>query len=126
MNKIHEKGSVTIFTLVFIALLLLFVPVIIDAGILLNTHAQLQNAADAAALAAMQEFFLGGNCETAAKTYARLNGAQLIELKIGEDHVVAKTRKVPQLIFVNHFGVGTPDLTALGKAEVTDVEHQTF
>lgn len=126
MNKIHEKGSVIILTLVFVALLLLFVPVIIDVGLLLNTHAQLQNASDAAALAAMQEFFLGGNYETAAKTYARLNGAQLIELKIGEDHVIAKTRKVPRLIFVNHFGVGIPALTAVGKAEATDVEYQTF
>jgi uncharacterized membrane protein len=126
MNNICEKGGITILTLVFVALLLLFVPVIIDTGILLNTHVQLQNAADAAALAAMQEFFLGGSYQTAAQTYARLNGTQLVDLKVFTDSVIAKTRKAPPLIFVNHFGIRVPDLTALGKAELKDVEDQTY
>lgn len=126
MNKIHEKGSVTILTLAFVALLLLFVPVIIDVGLLLDTHVQLQNAADAAALAAMQEFFLGGSHGAAAQTYARLNGAQLVDLKVFTDSVIAKTQKVPRLIFVPHFGVKIPELSAVGKAELKDVQDQDY
>lgn len=117
-----ERGSVTILAVAVIALLLMLVPVIVDIGLFLNARAQAENAADAASLAAAQEFFFEGDCEQSASAYARANGAKLVDLVVYPDAVVAKTEIRPKTIFVSRLGVTPSSVNGLGKAEIKFVK----
>lgn len=117
-----ERGSVTILAVAVIALLLMLVPVIVDVGLFLNTRAQAQNAADAASLAAAQEFFFEGDYEQSASAYARANGAKLVDLVVYPDAVVAKTEIRPKTIFVSRLGITPSSVNGLGKAEIKFVK----
>ncbi len=95
-----------------------------DVGLRLSAHQQAQNAADAAALAAVQESFplfaTGVGPELAARKYAAANGATVDEIKItkGGQRVEARVSVHPQSLLLEKLGIGPEKVSSLSAAEV--------
>jgi uncharacterized membrane protein len=82
-----ERGSVTIITVVLVALVLTLGLFLFDMMVFLRARGEAQTAADAAAKAAGLElsplFGVGNDPRTAAALYAGMNGAELIGCSLG-------------------------------------------
>jgi Flp pilus assembly protein TadG len=87
LSKVHnrerrERGQTLIFLVLAMPVFLAIIALVIDGSMLLVKKRALQNAADAAALAAAQDWPLGGSCvggclttlQTRADTYSNKNG----------------------------------------------------
>lgn len=79
----NERGAVAVLVALFMLIFITLLAFVVDVGTVYATRSQLQNAADAAALAAVRDLPLAsGNCSTApnstacvtARTYAASNG----------------------------------------------------
>jgi len=72
----YENGQVLVLVALLMVILIGFTGVIVDVGVMQMTKANLQNAADAAAIAGAQKLPNKTTAENTAKDYAELNGAE--------------------------------------------------
>ncbi len=72
----RRRGAVAILTLIILVVLLGFTALTVDVGHMYNVRAELQNAADAAALAAIQMFPDESLARKTARDFANLNYSQ--------------------------------------------------
>lgn len=98
-----------------------------DVGFYLAAKHQAQNAADAAALAAVQQAFplfaTGDEPQPAAKRFASMNGASLdsIEVAPGGERAQVEVAVKPHSLMLRKLGIGPGKVKARAAAEV-DVE----
>lgn len=116
----NERGGVSILAVTIVCLLLSLAPALVDAGLLLTAKAEAESAADAAALAATQEFFLGGDPGEAAARYAAINGARLTGISQDTGSVTVTVEAAPRSFYIKRLGIAVPDVRATGKAELKD------
>lgn len=69
-----DRGAVAVFVALFMVSALILLGFVVDRGRIFVLRSQIQNAADAAALAAAQDLCLDPDPVTTAKTFARANG----------------------------------------------------
>lgn len=100
--------------------LLLLVPAVADIGTVLAARADAQSAADAASLAAMQEYLLEGDVNQAASEFALKNGCSVSGVSIGDRYVIVTVSKRPSLLFAGKLGIQAPLAEAQGKAELKE------
>jgi len=120
----RERGSATPIVIASIALIILLTFFIADVGMFLLSVHRAQDAADASALAAVQESFplfskgIGPN--DAAKFYAEKNGAMLENLEIlnGGAKVEVSVSFVSGSFFLKKIGACPEKVTAKAAAEV--------
>ncbi|MDD5747469.1 MAG: C40 family peptidase [Actinomycetota bacterium] len=119
-----DEGSITPVMFCALALIILLCVFIADFGMFILTMHRAQDAADAAALSAVQESFplfsSGSNPETVAKRYSRENGASLETLEVfsgGTKAQVEVSVKVKSLI-LEKFGITPEEVRAKAAAEV--------
>jgi len=95
-----------------------------DTGFYMWARVQAHNAADAAALAAVQESFplfsTGNGPEKAARKFARANGATVekLEITLGGQHAVIRAAIRPKSLLLRPLGIGVDKVTAVSAAEV--------
>lgn len=106
---------------VLIALLSVFTG---DVGLYLSARHKAQDAADAAALATVQESFplfaTGAGPENAARKYASANGGAVDSLKVmdGGQRVEVQASVKPASLVLRKLGIGPDKVTARSAAEV--------
>jgi cell wall-associated NlpC family hydrolase len=122
-----ERGTVTVVAVACLFLILTLCLFLTDLGMFLAAKHQAQNAADAAAIAAVQESFplfgTGSDPDSAARRIALANGARLQSLEFardGEMAVVEVTVSSPSLLLAR-LGLGSREAGAVAAAEV-DIE----
>jgi len=118
------EGSVTVVALACLMLFATLCLLLSDVGLYLASRHRAQDAADAAALAAVAESFplfsSGSGPEKAARDLASDNGARLSSLKVesgGEKVQVEVSVKTPSLI-LSRMGIGPGSVKAVAAAEV--------
>jgi Flp pilus assembly protein TadG len=84
------------------------------------------NAADAAALAAMQEQVTGGDPRQAASEYAAANGAKLVGFRSDGESVTVTVRKSAGGEIAGFADVAIPAAVVSGKAELKDFDDREF
>ncbi|MGE5541719.1 MAG: pilus assembly protein TadG-related protein [Bacillota bacterium] len=117
-----EKGSVIVFVALAMTVLLGLAAIVVDVGILYFNRVALSNAADAAALAGVQELPADpGRAEAAAVAYAVKNGVEesrvTTTLPDSRSIRVTVSRTVP-LGFGRIFGMAASDVGASAKATI--------
>lgn len=117
----RESGSVSILMAAMLAVLLVFVPAVLDLGSFTMARAKAHNAADAAALAAAQELVGGGDPASAASEYAVKNDATVAGLIIGSDSVIVTAAVESPRYYVSRIGISPGRVIGRGKAELKDV-----
>ncbi|MCJ7744959.1 MAG: C40 family peptidase [Actinobacteria bacterium] len=127
-GKIHnQSGSISLVLMACIVLVLVLSIFAADVGFYLAAKHQAQNAADAAALAAVQQAFplfaTGDEPQPAAKRFASANGASLdsIEVAPGGERVQVEVAVKPHSLMLRKLGIGPGKVKARAAAEV-DVE----
>jgi cell wall-associated NlpC family hydrolase len=127
-NRIrNQSGSISLVLMACIVLTLILSLFAVDLGLYLSAKYQAQNAADAAALAAVQETFplfsTGGEPQPTAKRFASINGASLdgIEISQSGERVQVEVAVKPRSLMLKRLGIGPGEVTAMAAAEV-DVE----
>jgi NlpC/P60 family/Putative Flp pilus-assembly TadE/G-like len=120
----RSEGSVTIVALACLMLFATLSLLLGDVGLYLASRNRAQDAADAAALAAVAESFplfsSGSGPEKAARDLASDNGAKLLSLNVegdGERVQVEVSVKTPSLILAR-MGIGEGTVKAVAAAEV--------
>jgi len=119
----NEKGSVIIIVACAMVLMLGIAALVIDVGILYYNKVALSNAADAAALAGVQELPKDhGKAVETAGAYAESNGVETSQVSAevlpdGRSIRVATSRVVP-LGFAKILGFSSTKVTANAKASV--------
>ena len=100
----HEDGSVTVMAAALLFLAGIMSVLTLDITQALQARARAQTAADAAALAAMQELVLpsGRSAEEVAAEYARRNGATLLMCRchLGATEAVARVEVPVATVFL--------------------------
>lgn len=118
-----QRGGVSVVALGCVVLIVFLSLLTADTGLYLWARTQAHNAADAAALAAVQESFplfsTGIGAEAAARKYARANGADLEMLAIarGGQRANVRTSVRPRSFLLRVFGISAR-ATAVSAAEV--------
>lgn len=121
---VSEEGSISITALACVFMALLLCLGVVDAGLYLAARFAAQNAADAAALAAVQESFplitTGRAAEEAAGLMARANGAVLEECRVspGGEKVTVAVSVEPECMLLGKLGLSTGPARARAAAEV--------
>jgi Flp pilus assembly protein TadG len=105
---------------------LLFIPALADIGSYSRTRADAQNAADSAALAALQEIVTGGDPDSAAAAYAADNGAGIVSIKVSDKSVIVTVEKDCGLQMAGRFGIAVRPVRASGKAELKDYDDKEY
>lgn len=119
-----ETGGVSIAAMGCVALVAVLCLFTGDVGMYLSARHQAQNAADAAALAAVQESFplfaTGAGPEPAARRYASANGGTLETVKVtdGGQRVEVRASVKPPSLILRRLGSGADKVTAIAAAEV--------
>lgn len=118
-----RKGSVLIIVAVALVALLGIAALVVDAGLLYYTKVFLSNAADAAALAGVQELWKDQDVAVAiAKTYAESNGVDeggvTAEIMPDGSTIKVTTSKTVSLGFARVLGFSSTDVKASAKARV--------
>jgi cell wall-associated NlpC family hydrolase len=119
-----QRGGVSIAALGCIALILMLCLFTADVGLYLSARGQAQNAADAAALAAVQESFplftTGAGPESAARKFAKANGASVDRLDISDGGQRATVRVAvnTKSLLLKRLGIGPDSVSAISAAEV--------
>ena len=122
-----QSGSISLVLMACIVLVLVLSLFAADVGFFLAAKHQAQNAADAAALAAVQQAFplfaTGDEPQPAARRFASLNGASLdsIEVAPGGERVQVEVAVKPHSLMLVKLGIGPGKVKARAAAEV-DVE----
>src|SRR5450830_519993 len=127
-GKIHnQSGSISLVLMACIVLVLVLSLFAADVGFYLAAKHQAQNAAAAAALAAVQQAFplfaTGDEPQPAAKRFASMNGASLdsIEVAPGGERAQVEVAVKPHSLMLRKLGIGPGKVKARAAAEV-DVE----
>jgi cell wall-associated NlpC family hydrolase len=119
-----ERGSVSIIVVGCMALIAVLCVFTADVGMYLSARQQAQNAADAAALAAVQESFplfaTGAGPESAARKYASANSAAIESVAVmdGGQRVEVKASVHPPSLIIRRLGIGPEKALAVSAAEV--------
>ena len=119
-----QRGSVTVLMVACIFLVLVLCLLMADIGLYLAAHHRAQNAADAAAIAAVQQSFplfsTGQEPGSAASKMAGANGASIEEMGIstGGDRVEVEVSVRPRSMLLRRLGIGPEKATARAAAEV--------
>jgi cell wall-associated NlpC family hydrolase len=120
----NQSGSISIVLMACIVLILVLSLFAVDVGSYLAAKQQAQNAADAAALAAVQEAFplfaRRDGPRPAAERYVSMNGASLdgIEVSQGGERVQVEVAVRPHSLLLGGLGIGPGEVRALAAAEV--------
>jgi cell wall-associated NlpC family hydrolase len=118
------RGSVSLAAIACIALVIFLSLMTADLAFYLSARAEAQDAADAAALAAVQESFplftTGAEPEAAARRYASANGAtlQALEVKRAGSYVCARAFVRPRSLLLRRLGIVGDKVSAVSAAEV--------
>ncbi|MHB8894351.1 MAG: C40 family peptidase [Candidatus Geothermincolia bacterium] len=119
-----ERGGVSVMAMGCVVLVAVMSLLTADIGLYLWARSQAHTAADAAALAAVQESFplfsTGAEPEEAARRFARANSAEVESLRIapGGERVVVRTAVRPRSVLLRLLGIGAEKVTAVSAAEV--------
>lgn len=122
-----ERGSITVVMFSCLALVAMLCLLVTDVGLYLKARNEAQNAADAAAIAAVQESFpllgTGRSPEEAASRLSRANGAKLERLVVhgGGERTEVTVSVQPRLLLLGRMGLSAGSATASAAAEV-DIE----
>lgn len=125
--RLDEQGNITVVTAAVLALSLVLLLFLADIGLFFAARSGAQNAADAAALAAVQQsFFLfnsGGEAEASARELAEVNGAKLksIDILRNGEKVEVEVSVKPQSLMLGRMGIMPGELGARAAAEI-DIE----
>jgi len=111
---------------VCLSLTLVFVPVLVDVGIVYRARAQAENIADAAALAAAQEIVRGGDPAAAAHTYAAHNGGRLVAVLVEDKAVVVTAEEPCTTLLAARLGMGVGPARGRGKAELKEIDEPAY
>jgi len=123
----NQSGSISLVLMACIVLVLVLSLFAADVGFYLAAKYQAQNAADAAALAAVQQAFplftTGDEPRLTAERFASINGASLdsIEVAQGGERVQVEVTVKPHSLMLRRLGMGPGEVIARAAAEV-DVE----
>jgi Flp pilus assembly protein TadG len=115
-----QRGNVTVLTASIACMMLGLIPGLAGIGSFLTARAQAQTAADAAALAAVQELLADGDARQAASDYAALNRGCVNDISIGEDYVLVSAEVDVSLPFLRAISVIPKSVQARGKAELRE------
>lgn len=125
-----EQGAVTVLVALFMVVFLMFVALVIDVGMVYAEQAQLQNGADAAALAAAQQCAKAGATTCSASTVQSLaaglansnsnDGASAVTLDMSvAGQVTANTSTVDGVSHANFLSLPLGSITGQNTAHVT-------
>ena len=120
----HQRGGVSILFFAVLAVVLMLCLLAADVGMFLLAKQRAQNAADAAALAAVQEAFpllsSGGDPREKAGALASVNGGRLEEIDISgaADRVQVKVSIEFRSLILRPLGIGPGRVEASAAAEV--------
>jgi hypothetical protein len=124
-----EKGQSIIILALAVVVLLAFVGIAIDVGLLYGRRIQLSRAVDAAALAGALELPYDGPYQERAEQFVRTNGFDPVEANViatpgggggvGESHYLTVTAQLPmETMFLRFVGWKTLHVPALAVAEL--------
>jgi cell wall-associated NlpC family hydrolase len=119
-----EEGNATVTAVGCIVLIAVFALFTADVGIYLSARGRAKDAADASALAAVQESFplfaTGTGPRAAAERYARSNGASLddIEVSRGGERVEVEVYTEPGSLLLDKLGAWPRKVSARSAAEI--------
>ncbi len=119
-----ERGGISVLALGCIALVAFLCLLTADVGLFLRARRQAGNAADAAALAAVQESFplfsTGSGAENAARRFAKANGADLEKIDVMEagQRVEVRACVRPPSLLLRALGAAPDRVTAISAAEI--------
>lgn len=125
--RLDEQGNITVVTAAIIAIAIALCLFLIDIGLFFAARSGAQNAADAAALAAVQQsFFLfsaGGEAEDSAREMAEVNGAELksVDVLRNGEKIEVEVTVEPKSLMLGKMGIMPGELSARAAAEI-DVE----
>lgn len=114
------------FVAAMLIMVMLFVPALADIATYSRARADAQNAADAAALAAVQEVVTGGDPRKAAAAYAGDNGACISTVSIADRWVVVTVEKECNMDLTDRLGIEIAPVSASGKAEIKDYDEPEY
>lgn len=127
LDPMDERGSATVVTAAVLALALSLCLFLADVGLFFAARSNAQNAADAAALAAVQQSFYlfntGGDAEGAARELAGANGARLksVDVARGGEKVEVEVTVDSRSLILGRMGIMPDMLSARAAAEI-DIE----
>lgn len=119
-----QRGGVSLLAFACLVVVLMLCLLAADVGMFLSAHQRAQNAADAAALAAVQESFpllsTGDNPRDQARAMASMNGARLdgIDISRAGERVQVKVSTEFRPLVLRPLGVGPERVAASAAAEV--------
>lgn len=114
----NEGGAISVLGAGLVSLAVFIGVVALGAGRLLAASAQVQTAADAAALAAAPATFLGPDAVKVAALLAAENGARLVACDCGIDRTpVVRVVRVEVAAFVDAGLLGVHEVRASARAE---------
>lgn len=119
-----SEGSISVLLLACVILVLVLCLFMTDLGLYLSARNRAQDAADAAALAAVGEAFSflssGKDPTSAAKKLAGANGGEVLDVEIspGGNKVTVEVALRARSILINRLGIGPDRVTAKAAAEV--------
>lgn len=114
----RESGSVSVILIASVAIIAVMIPAFADLGAIVTARARAHNAADAAALAAVQEIARGGDAPDTAGNYASLNGAVLTTLSFDSKSATVSVTVDPGRLSVERLGIHVGSIQGRGKAEL--------
>jgi cell wall-associated NlpC family hydrolase len=120
----RDEGNATVAAVGCIALIVVLSLFTADIGFYLSARNQAKNAADAAALASVQESFpmfsTGIGAQSAAERYARANGAQVERLEVdrGGQRTQVEVSVRPGSLLLRRLGIEGAEVRARSAAEV--------
>jgi len=117
----RERGQTLVVVAVMIVILVAFLGLVIDGGNVYAQRRQLQNAADAAALAGARAQVLQGTSATtgAANEYAKANGASLCRVMTTTWTVTAEVSKTVETYFARVIGINSLPVGASATAAIS-------
>jgi len=124
LNRPNQAGSASVVMMACVALVIVLCLFMADVGLFLAAKQMAQNAADAAALAAVQQAFplfaTGEEPRPAATRLASMNGATVedIEVSPGGERVQVEVAVKPRSLILKRLGMEPGDATARAAAEV--------
>jgi len=121
----NEKGSALFLTAIAMVVLLGFAALVTDVGLLYLNRYQLANAADAAALAGVQELpWSSWSAERRALAYGELNGVTGLTVQVSPNwqEITVEAAKDVQLFFARMLGFHSAEVKAKSKARVGPVQ----
>lgn len=98
-----KKGSVAIYTALFIFIFALFLFMLLDIGIIFLTRQKAQNAADAASLAGAQEVIAEENPTSVVKKFAAENQAEVVFINYNDKEIIVRVKKGLPALFIGKF-----------------------